>query len=284
MRVKNLPQYFLLLILTILVVITFSKAQIEEVSAQLEGKVMDIDQDPIAEAEIQLKNEESGRTFHAESSDEGFFVCRFLSPGKYLITVEKEGYKSYSGEMDMRPNAKQRIEITLVKEQTERQKMEKQAISCFKKGTALAEQKKIDEAIQEFRKAVELKPDFAEAYLNLGVLLFNKKKDDEAEKALLKALELKPEESMTKNILAEIYFEKAKNLYRKEKIEETLEKLQVAYDYRPDHPYVNYLLGYIYYKKEMKDEAVKHLEAFIQLEPNAPQVKRAEGILEELKK
>lgn len=46
----------------------------------------------------------------------------------------------------------------------------------------------------------------------------------------------------------------------------------------------NYLLGYLYFKKEMKKEAIKHFEAFLRLEPNAPQVEEVKRLLESLKK
>ena len=99
----------------------------------------------------------------------------------------------------------------------------------------------------------------------------------------MKALELKPEGSKPKVILADINFEKAKTLIKKNKTDEALEKLRQAYSFRPDHAYVNFLLGYLYSKKEMKDEAIKHFEAFLQLEPNAPQVEEVKRLLKSLK-
>ena len=193
-----------------------NSAQInEQARAKLEGKVTDIDQEPILKAEIQLKHKESGQMFHAKSSKKGNFSFRFLPPGNYIVTVTKKGYKSYTGELEMLPNASGKIEVTLAKRETEEQKLEKEAISSFEKGVKLAGENKLDEAIQAFQRAVELKPDFAEGYLNLGILLFRRQKDDEAESTLLKVLELKPEESMSKKVLVEINYEKAKNRFEK---------------------------------------------------------------------
>jgi len=67
-------------------------------------------------------------------------------------------------------------------------------------------------------------------------------------------------------------------------MDEALERLKQAYNFRADHAYVNFLLGYLYQKKEMKNEAIKHFEAFLQLAPNAPQVKDVKKLLENLKK
>ena len=262
-----------------------NSAQInEQAKAGLEGKVTDMDQEPILKVEIQLKHKESDQMFQAKSGEKGNFSFRFLPPGNYIVTVTKKGYNSYTVELEMLPNASGKIEITLAKSETEEQKLEKEAISYFEKGVKLAGENKLDEAIQTFQRAVELKPDFIEGYLNLGVLLFRRQKDDEAERALLKVLELRPEESMSKKILVEINYEKAKNLVQANKMDEALEILKLAYSYHQDHSYVNYLLGYIYHKNEMKDEAIKHIEAFLQLEPNAPQVEKAKELLEKLKK
>jgi len=260
-------------------------AQINErAQVRLEGKVLDIDQQAIFEAEIQLKHKETGQMFQAKSDGKGNFSVRFLTPGNYIISVQKEGYKKYSGELELFPNNTKKIEFTLIKEETSEEKLAKEAISSFEKGVKLTGENKINEAIQAFQRAVELKQDFAEAYMNLGILLFRQQKDDEAEKAFLKALELKPDESLSINHLAEINYEKAKSLLQKNKTDEALEKLKLAYGYKPDHVYVNYLLGYAYYKKEMKEEAIKHLDTFLQLAPNSPRAEKVKELLEKIKK
>ncbi|MCK4429843.1 MAG: tetratricopeptide repeat protein [Candidatus Aminicenantes bacterium] len=273
------------LILVILVIPGAISAQAtERVKVKLEGTVLNIDKEPILKAEIQLKHEDSSQIFYYKSNKKGEFSSSFIPPGNYTLKVKKEGYKSYTGELQLRPNIIQKLEIILAKEETLEQKLEKEAVSSFKKGVKLAQENKLDEATQTFHKAIDLKPDFAEAYVNIGILLFQQQKDDEAEKALLKALELKPEESKCKEILADINFEKAKILIQADKVDEALEKLKQAYSFHPGHAYVNYLLGHLYFKKEMKDEAIKHFEAFLQLEPNALQVEEVKRLLKSLKK
>ena len=91
----------------------------------------------------------------------------------------------------------------------------------------------MDEAIDAFRTATELKPDFVEAYINLGALLFQEAKDDEAEKALVKALELKPDDPKIKQILGNINFEKAKALLQKDEFDQALDRLFVMMHHDP---------------------------------------------------
>jgi len=262
---------------------TISSPLVGQGKGELEGTVLDINKEAIPLAEVQLKHEESGQIFYFKSDKEGEFSSSSLPAGNYNMTVEKEGYKSFRGELKLSPNITRKIKVTLVKEMTLEQRRGDEAIAYFEKGTKLSKENKLEEAIQAFQKAVELKEDFFEAYVNLGTFLFQQQKDDEAEKALLKALELRPEESKPKEILAAINFEKAKVLIQENKMDEALERLKQSYNFRAEHAYVNFLLGYLYNEKKMKDEAIKHFEAFLQLAPNAPQAKGVKKLLESLK-
>jgi tetratricopeptide (TPR) repeat protein len=51
----------------------------------------------------------------------------------------------------------------------------------------------VNEAIAHYRKAVELKPGFAEAHFNLGVALADRGQVEEAIAHYQKALEIKPD-------------------------------------------------------------------------------------------
>lgn len=160
---------------------------------------------------------------------------------------------------------------------------EKEAFSSFEEGRNFIKENKLEEAIEAYQKAVKLKPDFAEAYLNLGILYYHLKKSDEAVKALLKAHELDQGETKTKQLLAEIYYEQAREFIQSNKINEAFEKLNEAYSLNSDHAYINYLLGILYTQKEKKDEAIRHLEIFLKIEPNSPQSENARAILKKLK-
>jgi len=255
-----------------------------EEMAQLAGKVLDLEKKPIAQVEIQLKHQGTGQALSIKTNKKGEFTFRRLFPGKYSLTSSKEGYKSIYQELELEAGASRMVEINLAREPSEEQKKRLEALALFQNGVSLAQADKIEEALDAFRKAVELKPDLAEAHINLGLLLYRQGKADEAEKALLKALELKPEEPKTKEALADIYFEKAKELLQLDKTDEALEKLKLSSGFNPNYPFTNYLLGYAYTQKGMKEEAIKSFEAFLLLEPNAPQAAKVKEILENLKK
>ena len=52
---------------------------------------------------------------------------------------------------------------------------------------------KSDEAMVNFKKALQLKPDIAQAYVNLGIILFKKERFDEAIVHFRKALMIDPD-------------------------------------------------------------------------------------------
>jgi len=258
--------------------------QMEDETAQLDGKILDMNKMPLAQAEIELNHQATNRIFHSKSNKKGEFAFRMLLAGKYVLTVTKEGYKSYSMNVELQPRSGQEFEITLADELSSDEKNQQEALSSFQKGIELAKENRTDEAVKAFRKATELKTDFAEAYINLGILLFQEAMDEEAERVLVRALELKPEEPRTNEFLGKINFAKAKALLQNDRINEALEKLKASYSYNPDYSYTSYLLGYAYHKKENREESIKYFEAFLQMEPNAPQASQVREILKSLKK
>ena len=202
---------------------------LEEEHARLDGKILDMKKMPLAQAEIQLNHQATNRIFHLKSNKKGEFAFRMLLAGKYVLTVTKEGYKSYSMNVELQPGSGQEFEITLADELSSDEKNQREAFSSFQKGIELAKENRTDEAVKAFRKATELKTDFAEAYINLGILLFQQAMDEEAERVLVRALELKPEEPKTKEFLGKINFAKAKALLQDDRINEALERLKASY-------------------------------------------------------
>ena len=66
---------------------------------------------------------------------------------------------------------------------------------------ALAKQGRVDEAIVEYRKALRIKPDYAEAYNDLGGELLLRGQVDEAMALYRQALEINPDYTDARNNL-----------------------------------------------------------------------------------
>jgi len=67
---------------------------------------------------------------------------------------------------------------------------EKQAQKHFSKGFGYQDQGELDKAIEEYKKAIELNPNYTRAYTNLGTVYLEKKDYDRAIQQFKKVLEL----------------------------------------------------------------------------------------------
>jgi tetratricopeptide (TPR) repeat protein len=91
----------------------------------------------------------------------------------------------------------------------------------------LARRGKVDEAIADYRKAVGIKPDDAEAHYNLGVLLIRERAAKEAVASLQKALEIKPDFALAQYYLGVV-------LAGQGQVDEAIAHLQKALEIKPD--------------------------------------------------
>lgn len=83
-----------------------------------------------------------------------------------------------------------------------------QAATLYNEAIDLYKQDNIDESIEYFTKALELKPDFYEAHYNLAQILMSINKNDEALKSLEEIYKLKPDDSENLYNLGKTYYKK----------------------------------------------------------------------------
>jgi Flp pilus assembly protein TadD len=110
-----------------------------------------------------------------------------------------------------------------------------------------------DEAEKEYRDALRINPDFADAHYNLGVLLGNKGRKEDAEAEYRESLRINPDDAEAHNNLGVLLDHRG----RKEDAEvEYRETLRI----NPDSAVAHYNLGILYSKTGKKEEAKKELE------------------------
>ena len=94
-------------------------------------------------------------------------------------------------------------------------------------GNALKEQGKLEEAIAAYKKALAIKPDYAEAYNNMGIVFQEQGKLEEAIAAYKKALAIKPD-------YADAYFNMGIALQEQGQLEEAIAAYTQALAIKPD--------------------------------------------------
>jgi tetratricopeptide (TPR) repeat protein len=190
----------------------------------------------------------------------------------------------------------------------------KDARKSFEKGVSEAKKQKFESAEKELRRAVELYPRYADAWMELGKTLVATKQMAEAHDAFAKAIEADPRYTYPYEHLYMVAFE----LERWQEVADTSARLlrlnpyefPTAYyyngvahyqmkdwdtaekslakgidiDQRKMIPKSRYVLGLVQMQKHDYTGATKSFSDYVTLAPNDPQVPKIQALLEELRK
>jgi tetratricopeptide (TPR) repeat protein len=106
-------------------------------------------------------------------------------------------------------------------------------------------------AEEHFRAAVRLNPNHADSYYNYGVLLFEQRKDVEAEEMFRKAVEANPFHSQAFHNLGFLREQQGR-------LDEALVFYRKAVERQPDYPLAHFNIGRILANQKKYDEAISH--------------------------
>jgi protein O-mannosyl-transferase len=128
-------------------------------------------------------------------------------------------------------------------------------------GRALSQERQTGEAIECFKKAIEIEPHNAEAYNNLGYALFQNGEADKAITYLQQALAIKPDFAEVENNLGAVLFQKGE-------VDEAMTHYQKAVAIQPDFAEAYNNMGNIFLQKGQVDEAIAQYQTAIKFNPD----------------
>jgi tetratricopeptide (TPR) repeat protein len=128
--------------------------------------------------------------------------------------------------------------------------------------------KNLDDAVAACRRALELNPDYAEAFSNLSMVLLAQGKLAEAAEAGISAVRLKPD-------LADAHAALAAALLRLNRLDESITHSRQALSLNPTRLDSRMHLGIALLARGDVDEAITHFEHLQRLLPNDPAVQKA---------
>jgi tetratricopeptide (TPR) repeat protein len=128
-------------------------------------------------------------------------------------------------------------------------------------GVALKDLGKIDEAIKIFKKAILIKPHYVEAYNNLGNAYKDQHKTEDAIKAYKEAISLKPD-------YAEAYNNLGNSLYYLERFDEAVEFINKSILLKPNYVLAYNNLGIVLAAQGKLDEALDAFQKTLSIKPN----------------
>lgn len=118
------------------------------------------------------------------------------------------------------------------------------------------------EVIDAYKKAIELDPKSAGAWVNLGTIYFNARKWTEAERHYQQALEVDPDYALAHFDLANLYDERGDRSKAQHHYEAALQA-------SPNYADAHYNLALLYQGSNQPMKAVQHWRAYLKLDPSS---------------
>lgn len=180
---------------------------------RIAGTVVDENDEPVPDVTITLRNtryEDSILT--TSTNDNGRYEYAGLPPDDFIVTAEKEGFTTITGEQKIRMGHTVTLDFVMPSLEAMRERSitpRDIAADAYNEGLELAAQGKYDQAIEQFLIAIEneeaLGDDLFRAYRSMGTVFYEAGKLEEAERAFKRVVELNEEDLASRVTLGEIY-------------------------------------------------------------------------------
>lgn len=239
-------------IIALLGIVIFGTHYIQaKVFALISGSVKSEDGKPIKGAKVILIFSEDGTKYELATDKKGKWMKSNLRPGAWTIGFMAEGYEPQNLNVILsaiRDNKPIDIKLSPIPE------------SPLKKGDELYEQKKYEEALQEYQKALTENPDLHQTYEKIGLCHYRLDDYDNAIAAFKSMLEREPHSQETLINISAIYFEKGK-------LEEGMKYFNKLDEESLTDPNIFYNMGILLFKNRQIDMALDSLTKCITLDP-----------------
>jgi tetratricopeptide (TPR) repeat protein len=298
----------------------------------IKGKVVNDKQEPVAGASVLIQGTDVKREYSVKTDKKGQYFYMGIPAGVYRVVVRAPGYQpdyvdgvrpNLAAEseinLELKPGQDRKLAFELSKEELEKAKQEagkaekqKQLIGevkqSFDAGLAFSQQGKYEEAVVEFKKALEkdpeqayvhgnlaealaklnkqeealaeyqkaiaLKADDAAMYTNMGVLLGKMGKQEESQEAFKKAASLNPGSA------AQNFYNLGATMVNSGKVAEAAEAFKQALVSDPNFSEAYYQLGIcLSGNPATMADAIKALQKYIEIGQKTDQVEVAKQLI-----
>jgi tetratricopeptide (TPR) repeat protein len=284
-------------------------------STMVRGKVVDAKQQPLPGIAIVVESTDgSGRKLTTKTDRKGEFVQLLTQSGGYRITASDPKIGSVSNDTRVILGKVSEMVIVLVPSTAANNDAKAAELKkIFEEGVNASRTNQHDVAIEKFTAALVISPACFDCQFNIGVALMAKKDEKGAEEAWKKALEMKPDYAEAMNALSTLYnnqkrfdeagamsakaagsgggsgsadavFNQGIILWNQGKIADAKGKFEEALKMNPTHADAHFQLGMALLNEGKLAEAVASFEGYLKLAPEGQYATQAKGMVAQLKK
>ena len=175
-------------------------------TGMLKGKVVDTKDAPVEGAKVTITAKGMKSSREVKTNKKGEWVQIGLFPGDYSITAEKDGDAGTVGtRVSVGENPEVMIRVGKAGPSPEATAKAAALQKSFDEGVALSKSGDMDGSIAKFNEAIAQAPNCHDCYYNIGFAYAQKKEWDKAEAAYKRATELKPDYAEAWGGLANTY-------------------------------------------------------------------------------
>jgi Flp pilus assembly protein TadD len=307
-------------VFALIVALGLTAPALAQSTGMVKGKVVDAKGQPVEGAKVLIEFAEGvNRKNETKTNKKGEFIQIGLFPGNYKVTASKEGVGAQTFEVRVRIAAAAEVNFQLSPQagMSEEDKKKTAAIQgALTTGEALIKEGKHDEAIAKFNEAIGLLPSCHVCYYYIGFANAQKQQHADAEAAYKKAIELKPDFVEAYNALAGVYntqkkydealaisskaaelagagggagnasaiYNQGVTLWNAQKFPEAKAQFEKAVALDPNMAEAWYQLGMANLNTGDMNGAVVAFEGYLKAAPNGPRAAEAKTIISQLKK
>ena len=283
-------------------------------STMVRGKVIDAKQQPVPNVTILVESlDGSGRKLTTKTDKRGEFVQLLTASGMYRVTANEPKVGSASNDTKVVLGKVSEMTIVLAPATAANDSAKAAELKkAFEEGVTASRAGQHDAAIEKFTAALAISPACFDCQFNIGVALMAKKDEKGAEEAWKKALEMKPDYAEPLNALSTLYnnqkrfdeaaamsakaaagggsggadatFNQGIILWNQGKIAEAKVKFEETIKMNATHADAHYQLGMALLNEGKLTEAVTEFETYVKLAPDGQYATQAKGMIAQLKK
>lgn len=282
-------------------------------STMVRGKVVDAKQQPLAGVTITIEQIGGSNKLTTKTDKKGEFVQLLTQSGQYRITASDPKIGSVFNDTKVALGRASEMVIVLAPT-TAANDLAKAAElkKIFEEGVNASRTNNHDVAIAKFTEALVLAPTCFDCQFNIGVAHMAKKDEKAAEEAWKKAIEMKADYAEALNALSTLYnnqkrfdeaaamsaraasgggaggadamFNQGIILWNQGKIADAKVKFEETLKANPNHADAHYQLGMALLNEGKLPEAVAEFESYVKLAPDGQYATQAKGMIAQLKK